>query len=163
MLRERFDEVLESLRVESARHYGGALITLGVFGSVGRGTPGPYSDIDALIIAEPLPTGRLSRVEQFAGVEDALGPALEAAWRAGCHTRLSPIFKTPTEVAAGSLLFLDMIDDIRLLIDRGDFFRQHLSSFAQRLAQLGARRIRRGSSWHWDLKPDYQPGEVFRL
>ena len=163
MLRERFEEVLESLRAESARHYGGALITLGVFGSVGRGTPGPYSDIDALIIAEPMPAGRLRRVEDFAGVEDALGPALESAARAGCHTTVSPVFKTPAEVAAGSLLFLDMIDDIRLLVDRGDFFRQHLSSFAQRLTQLGTRRIRRGSSWHWDLKPDYQRGEVFQL
>ena len=130
---------------------------------MGRGTPGPYSDTDVLLVAEPLPAGRLRRMEDFSAVEVELGPALEAAARAGCYTTVSPVFKTPAEVASGSLLFLDMIEDARLLIDRGAFFPQHLSAFAQRLSELGARRIRRGSSWHWDLKPDYERGEVFQL
>ena len=122
VLRERFKEALEALREETLRHYGDSLITVGVFGSVGRGTPGPYSDIDVLLVADPLPVGRLRRVSDFEAVEHALAPVLAAAARSGCHTALSPVFKTPAEVAAGSLLFLDMIDDIRLLYDRDDFF-----------------------------------------
>ena len=163
MLREQFDAVLDSLRREAVRHYGEALVTLGVFGSVGRGTPGPYSDIDVLIIVERLPAGRLSRVEGFAAIDHALTAALTSAARHGCHTTVSPVFKTPTEVAAGSLLFLDMIDDIRLLYDRDDFFSAYLESLARRLAQMGARRVRRGASWHWDLKPDYRRGEIIQL
>jgi hypothetical protein len=31
------------------------------------------------------------------------------------------------------------------------------------LHELGARRVRLGSAWYWDLKPDFKPGEVFDL
>ncbi|MDE0221451.1 MAG: hypothetical protein OXJ90_19435 [Spirochaetaceae bacterium] len=34
--------------------------------------------------------------------------------RRGCHATISPVIKTPAEAAAGSLLFLDMIEDLRL-------------------------------------------------
>ena len=56
-----------------------------------------------------------------------------------------------------------MIDDLCLLLDRDGFFRNHLDEFAARLRRLGARRIHRDGTWHWDLKPDYRPGEVFEL
>jgi len=40
---------------------------------------------------------------------------------------------------------------------------QKLERLRARLAVLGARRIRRGNAWYWDLKPDYRPGDVFSL
>jgi hypothetical protein len=73
------------------------------------------------------------------------------------------VFKTPAEVEAGSILFLDMIEDARLLVDRAGFLRAAFDEFARRLATLGARRVWRGSAWYWNLKPDYRPGEVFEL
>jgi hypothetical protein len=38
-----------------------------------------------------------------------------------------------------------------------------LNRLDHRLKQLGARRIRRGNAWYWDLKPDFKPGEIFEL
>jgi len=163
MLGDCFAEVVASLRNACVRHYGARLVTVGVFGSVGRGTPGPWSDVDALIIANDLPRGRGRRTRDFDAVEAAMGGVLATVARRGCHTTISPVIKTPAEASAGSPLFLDMIDDLRLLYDRDGFFRSHLDGFAARLRRLGARRIHRDGTWHWDLKPDYRPGEVFEL
>lgn len=143
--------------------YGERLVSLLVFGSVGRGTPRPDSDIDLLVVAEALPDGRMARVSEFTAVEASLAPALALAEARGVHTRLSPVFKTPTEADRGSPLFLDMVDDGRLLCDRGGFMATVLDQLRARMAELGSRRVWRGSAWYWDLKPDFQPGEVFRL
>jgi len=143
--------------------YGGRLVTLGVFGSVGRGTPNPFSDVDVLLVAEDLPRGRLARVDEFVREDEAMSDALEAASREGYHTFLSPVIKFPEEVHRGSLLFLDMLEDLVILYDRDGFFESHLARFKERLDELGARRIRRGNFWYRDLKPDYTPGEVIEL
>lgn len=162
-IRESFEVLLTALQDAALAHYGDRLVSLAVFGSVGRGTPRPDSDIDVLVIADHLPRGRVSRVSEFAAVEARLAPQMVLARQAALTPEWSPVIKTPDEVEIGSLLFLDMIEDARLLVDRGDFLRSALDRFASRLAALGARRKWRGSAWYWDLKPDYRPGEVFEL
>jgi uncharacterized protein len=163
MLREVFDTVLARLLVECRRHYGDRLVSLVVFGSVGRGTPRPDSDIDFLVVARDLPDGRMPRVDDYLAVERALKPVLDQARAGGACVELSPVFKTPEEARQGSLLFLDMIDDARFLQDSEDFFRDALAGFKARLDRLGARRIWMGNAWVWDLKPDYKPGDVFEI
>jgi hypothetical protein len=139
------------------------LASLVVFGSVGRGTAGPDSDLDLLIVASGLPDGRVSRVRDFISVEHTLGPDVIRARQLGWTVELSPVLKTPDEVEAGSPLFLDMVEDAMFLHDRDDFMRSALKALGIRLAALGARRIWRGNAWFWDLKPDYVPGEVFEI
>jgi hypothetical protein len=65
----------------------------------------------------------MPRVSDFEAVESRL-PEQD-------RHRLSPVFKTPQEVEAGSPLFLDMIADARLLFDRDGFFHQGSSGCAQ--------------------------------
>jgi predicted nucleotidyltransferase len=139
------------------QHYGPRLVSVAVFGSVGRGTPHPESDLDLLIVADDLPDGRLQRVAEFGAVEVALTPHLAEMRAAGLSPQVSPIFKTPDEAQRGSPLFLDMIEDARVLYDRGGFLQETLAQFKARLDRLGGRRIWRGNAWFWDLKPDYQP------
>jgi predicted nucleotidyltransferase len=85
-----FRAVFERLLPEICRAvqqvYGERLVTLAVFGSVGRGTPRPDSDIDLLVIADHLPPGRLRRVAEFEAVEAALAPNLAAAAARGVRT-----------------------------------------------------------------------------
>lgn len=158
-----YDELIGAASSACQRHYGDRLISVAVFGSVGRGTPSPDSDIDLLIVADPLPSGRVARSDEFAVVEHNLALTLSLAHKAGLHPTFSAVFKTRAEVAAGSPLFLDMIEDARIVFDRDGFLRAAFDAFAVRLAHLGARRIWRGEHWFWDLKPDYKPGEVFEL
>ena len=162
-LAARFDELLTALVAACQRHYGKRLVSLAVFGSVGRGTPRPDSDVDILIVAEDLPRGRVARMRDFAGIETDMGDTLGRLRFEGVATELSPVLKTPSEVAQGSPLFLDMLEDARLLVDQEGFLGQAFERMRARLAQLGARRIWRGNAWFWDLKPDYKPGEVFEL
>lgn len=139
------------------------MVALVIFGSVGRETPRSDSDIDFLLVVENLPNGRMARSAEFRVVESSLVPDLAELVKSGLHVELSPIFKSPAEVEQGSLLFLDMIYDARILYDRNNFFQGHLQEFLARLNRLGARRIWVGNAWYWDLKPDYQQGEVFEI
>ena len=145
------------------RHYGDRLVSLAVFGSVGRGTPRRDSDVDLLIVADPLPDGRLARADEFRDVDRALEPRQRDMRRAGFAALLSPVFKTPDEIRRGSPLLLDMTSDARCLYDRDAFLAESLATLRARLSALGARRIWRGNAWMWDLKPDLRPGEIFEL
>ena len=160
---EIFDRLLDRLVDACEEVYGDRLVSVVVFGSVGRGVMRADSDVDLLLVATGLPDGRLARVREFERVEAALAGDLEGAHRAGVATRLSPIFKTPEEVSAGSPLFLDMIDDGRHLVDRDGFFAAFLGKLKERLDRLGALKLRRGGGWVWDLKPTFRPGDVVEL
>jgi hypothetical protein len=144
-------------------HYGERLVSLALFGSAGRGTMRPDSDLDFLVVASPLPNGRMRRVEDFAPVESVLEPELRTKQSRGVYTYLSPIFKTPEEIVATSPILLDMTEDVRVLFDREGFLGRQLADLRARLRKLGARRVFSGDGWWWDLKPDFKDGEVFSI
>ena len=162
-MHEHVERLLVEVTERARRHYGPRLVSLVVFGSIGRGTPRPDSDVDLLLVAEKLPDGRMARVDEFAPVEQALAATVPDGRRQGFFNECSPVFKTPDEVLAGSPLLLDMVEDARVLVDRDAFFQAAINRLKERLARQGARRIWRGNAWLWDLKPDYQPGDVFEL
>jgi len=153
-----FAKVLDILLEEALRHYGDRLISIVVFGSVGRRAARPNSDVDVLLVIDPLPNGRMARMREFGPVEGAVRSRFQAAEPSMGAVDLSPVFKTPLEVQRGSLLFLDMVHDSVVLFDRGDFFARYLDELRARLDSMGARRIPYRGSWYWDLKDDLQPG-----
>jgi len=155
-----FYTLLDRLLEECTAFYGNNLTSLVVFGSVGRGTPTYYSDIDLLIIAKELPFGRIPRARQFDEVEKKLLRDFEQARIQGVHTRLSPIFRTEREMELGGLIFLDMVYDSKVLFDRSDFFKNYIGKLKEKLNSMKALRINRGDTWYWVLKPDLKPGEV---
>jgi len=159
-----FIPLIEALVAACHRHYGANLVSLAIFGSLGRGTAGPESDVDVLIVCRELPRGRLARVQDFAThVEPTVEPILRSLADQGIHTYLSPVFKTTDEIEAGSPLLLDMVEDALILYDDDQFLARRLRRLQERLAALGARRIWWGERWYWDLKPDYQVGEEFEV
>ena len=163
MLKERFKELEEKTLLAIKTFYGDRLVSVVIFGSVARETQNFHSDIDLLIIAHGLPDGRIKRVREFEAVEEKIGPLLKTLQGVGIDTGLSPILKTPAEAERGSPLFLDMVEDAKVLFDRGRFFSGILVKLRDRLKALGAKRVWRGNAWHWVLKPDFRPGEVFEL
>jgi len=163
LLKEYFDRVVETLAGEVAGYYGDRLISLAIFGSVARGTYRHDSDIDLLLVVDRLPRGRMKRIAEFMRIEERLGKILKDARKQGLFIELSPIIKGPDEVEAGSPLFLDMIEDIKVLYDKDCFLMNRLKRLKARLDKLGARRLWRGNAWYWDLKPDFKPGDVIEL
>jgi predicted nucleotidyltransferase len=163
MLSSVYETLLEDVRSACLAYYGSRLAGLAVFGSVARGTPRPDSDIDLLVVVDKLPRSRLARVAEFGPVEDALEQVLARARDQGVDTRLSPVFKTPDELEAGSLLLLDMTDQARLLHDRDGLLARRFERLRARLRELGSRRVSCKGGYYWLLKPDLEPGEVVRL
>ena len=160
---ERIDFALTKLAEACRRVYGDRLVSVVAFGSVGRGTINPYSDIDVLVIASELPRGRLRRVDEFREVEKLMQPALQKLASEGWNTTLSPVIKSPEEALRGSALFLDMTTDARILVDKDAFFESVLERLKRRLAELGAKKIPYKGGWYWDLKPDYKPGDIIEI
>ncbi|MDH7501799.1 MAG: nucleotidyltransferase domain-containing protein [Verrucomicrobiota bacterium] len=157
------ERLLTELKAACLNVYGESLVSLAVFGSVGRGTPRPDSDVDLLIVANSLPNGRLRRMESFRAVEGALQPVAAEFESKGLNLILSPVIRLPAEITAGSPLLLDLVDDARVLYDPNRFLCNTLADLRRRLDALHARRVWVGNAWWWDLKPDYQPGEVFTI
>ncbi len=163
MLKERFKQIESILIRETIYLYGDRLTSVVLFGSVARQTHRHDSDVDVLIIAKDLPEGRIKRIREFEQVEERLEPFLKELSREGINTYISAVIKTPEEAISGSPLFLDMVDDAKILFDRDDFFKKVIEKLKVRLNELGAKRIWRGDAWYWDLKPDYKPGDIFKI
>ena len=118
-LRATFAGLERALTAAALAHYGPRLVSLVLYGSAARGTMRHDSDLDLLVIAEALPQGRMARIREFGAVENTMQPALAAALASGVETELSAVIKSPAEAAAGSPLFLDMVEDARILHDSG--------------------------------------------
>jgi predicted nucleotidyltransferase len=94
-VKKQFEQLLPVLKSALQECYGGRLVAAVVFGSVGRGTPRNESDIDLLVVADPLPSGRMRRVDEFAAVKRALAsridPLLSAAYSPGLRRSSRPL------------------------------------------------------------------------
>lgn len=163
MLHETFEELLNDISTACKACYGDRLLSLAVYGSVARRTQRYDSDIDLLLVVHGLPDGRMPRVSEFERVERQLAAQLAEAATHGIHTRLSPVFRTPAELEAGSPLLLDMVEDARILFDRDATLASRLRRLRRRLQEYGARRIRKGGGYYWQIKPGFRPGDVIEL
>src|SRR5262249_41906107 len=116
-LQERFERILAAMLKATRERYGARLVAVAVYGSVGRGTMREDSDIDLLLVARDLPRGRFECVAEFKEVEERVAPLLRPAGPGAAFIELSPVFRTPDDLEAGGLLYLDMTEDARILFD----------------------------------------------
>jgi uncharacterized protein len=142
-----------------ASRLGSRLISIALFGSIARGSATEASDIDLLVVVEGLPRSLRDRRQILltewsrARARDGL-PAVE--WNL--------VVKTPEEARVHSPLYLDLVEDAILLIDRERFFESVLGTMRARMQQLGSRRVfMPDGTWYWDLKPDFRFGEVVEI
>lgn len=158
------DALFAALRAAVVAVYGERLTALAVFGSWARGTATPESDLDLLVVAQSLPPSRMKRVREFRPVEAATETDRGLVW--GPHRpaiELSPVLKTPAELAAGSPLYLDMTLWCVVLFDRDHLLGDYLAGLRARMKALGSTRKTFKGGVFWDYKPDFRPGEVVEL
>lgn len=163
MLKDTFELIVEAVVAACREVYDERLVAVALFGSVARGAMRPDSDIDLLVVVEPLPPGRRARQLEFELVDRRIEAVLAQARRAGVHTFVSPVLKTPEELRAGSFLHLDLPDEARLLWDPTGALRRYLDDLRARLTAMGARRVGSGAGAYWILKPDYRWGDRIEL
>lgn len=135
------------------------LISIVLFGSVARREARPTSDIDVLLVAEGLPRSLADRRRPFLEAWERVRVA-----RGLPHVEWNLIVKTPDEARFRSPLYLDIVEDGILILDRQGFFEAVLAGMRARMRELGSRRIHLpDGSWYWDLKPDFRWGDVVEI
>ncbi len=138
---------------------GPRLVSIVLFGSVARGDANDRSDVDVLVVAEGFPWSLRARREELLALYATVREA-----RSLPFVEWNLVTKTPEEARVNSPLYLDMVEDARLLFDRGDFFKGVLERLRERMRELGSRRVfLPDGSWYWDLKPGFRFGEDVRL
>jgi predicted nucleotidyltransferase len=141
------------------------VVSIVLYGSVARGTARPDSDVDVLLILREASTEYWKRLQPLLPIlmqlrHEPYWKQLEAQ---GVTPSLSLLVLSLEEAKENRYLYLDMIEEARILVDQEGFFQAKLLDMRQRLQELGARKVQRNGDWYWDLKPDLKPGEVVVL
>jgi uncharacterized protein len=142
--------------------FGRRLQSLALFGSWARGAGGPDSDIDLVVVADPLPATFHGRLEEIRPVVEAvLSAAHSGRRREGAPHLPQLVVLSGEELAAEPPLLLDLTQDARILFDPQGVLEGALDRLRGKLARLGSRRIRTPGGWqYWILKPGARAGEV---
>jgi predicted nucleotidyltransferase len=135
------------------------LESFAVYGSVARGSPSQYSDVDILLVSDSLEGSLASRIEKLCCVEEMLEEELRWLRGKGVYTSLSFYPLRRDEARRLPLLFLDLTEEAAILYDRNGFFENVLLELKEMLLKQGAKRVMVGRYWYWDLKPNYRFSE----
>jgi len=82
----------------------------------------------------------------------------------GSAPYFSYLILSKEEADENRYIYLDMVEDAKLLFDRAGFFAKRLRAVRNRLDELGSMRVQlEDGTWYWDLKPDLKAGESFVL
>lgn len=144
---------------------GDRVVSIVLYGSVARGTARPDSDVDLLLILREASAEYWKRLQPLLTILRELRK--EACWKKmeeqGMSPFLSLLVLSLEEAEENRYLYLDLVDEARILVDQKGFFQSKLESLRQRLQELGAQKVQRNGNWYWDLKPDLKPGEIVSL
>lgn len=154
---------LEKLLYELRAGFGeDKILSFALFGSVARGEASSESDVDILIVHREIdfdPVKELVKIF-FKLKEDA---EYERLRKQGLKLDPYPIFMTEKELWENPLILLDVLDHGIIIYDTG-VLKNRLEALKRRLKDLGSKKVYlKDGSWYWDLKPDWEPGEVVTL
>ncbi|MFX0163484.1 MAG: nucleotidyltransferase domain-containing protein, partial [Candidatus Hodarchaeota archaeon] len=141
-----------------------SLVSFALYGSIARGTAKPESDLDILLISDDFEGSIASRIDKLVKVENKVEEEIFWLMKHEIYPVVSfyPIRRVEAEQLP--LLFLDLIEDAKIIYDEDSFLRNLLNNLQAKLVTLGAKKVNLGDgSWYWDLKPDYKPMEVIDI
>lgn len=143
-----------SLLIEA---YGERLLAVVLFGSIARGTAGPLSDSDWLVVLRE--RGSQPREDHLGCAEAlaALQPMLAEARKHGINGEPQFHLRSAAEAEQGGPFFLDLCHDGRVVHDPDGWATEFLARYRQRLRDQGSVRVPWGDGWYWRLTPEVRP------
>lgn len=133
-----------------------------LFGSVARAEARPESDIDLLVVVARAAADTMPRFVRLLHALES-DPVATRLRHRGLRPDPYPVFMTAGDLEARPLILLDILDHGIVLYDSGPLG-DRMRRLRRRMDELGTRKVTHADgSWHWDLKPDWAPGEVVEL
>lgn len=165
-----YDESRRALIAELMRllreEFSDDLVSVVVFGSVGRNQANVTSDTDVLVVSSAFEKSMASRMARLVKVLERLENREPYAKmeEEGINTWVQFHPLTEDEAKINRAIYLDMTDDAIIVFDKDNLMKNVLENLGRKLRQMGAKRIfLEDGSWYWDLKPDIKRGEVVEL
>lgn len=144
---------------------GEQVVAIVLYGSVARGKASMESDIDLLLVLQEAPPVYWQRLQPLLPILRRLRK--QSCWNEvkarGLHPELNILVLSLEEADQNRHLYLDMIEEAHILVDKGGIFQSRLNLLQERLRELGARKVKRDGAWYWDIKPDLKPTETVAL
>ena len=145
--------------------YGARLKALTLFGSAARRDHSTDSDLDLLVVADPLPEAlgdRLAELEPLRGEWRRPASRNEGQDSGRYVPQFVPL--SPAELAAEPPILLDLTQDAAVLFDPARLLQGALDGLSRKLAARHARRIAPADGPpFWQLSPGARLGEVREL
>ncbi len=134
----------------------GDIVSVVLFGSVGRGDARPDSDVDMIVVIKKLPEGRYSR-------RKLLEPALNVAEKRGLTASFNCHIRSPDEAKKITVMYFDLPTDAKILFDKDGFFRGVIDQVKDRIDANGSVRKKWGNFYYWDLMPRGNADSTFEI
>lgn len=141
-----------------------SLVSLALFGSVARGDHKIESDIDLFITIEDNPKSRLERSNLI--LNKLIPLYTERAEKMQLNIELPElhtVLRDKEQVLEGGFLYLDLVSEAKILVDRDGFFKNHLEQFAKKMKEWGSQKFIESDGYYWIVKPGLLAGEVLDL
>ena len=146
-------ELLERLK----NVLGSKLISIAVFGSVGRGTDDEYSDLDMIIVVDEVYENMIDIRSKIVDVIHSI--KIKDSFLFDIDLYLYNI----CDASKFNMIYLDMTTDSIIVYDKNNFLRNILNRVVKLLRKLGSVKVVDGNTWFWILKPDLRLGEEIKL
>ncbi|WXG42334.1 MAG: nucleotidyltransferase domain-containing protein [Candidatus Freyarchaeum deiterrae] len=144
----------------SAR-FGEKLVSIVIFGSVARGEARRESDIDVLVVCEDFEKS-MRRTDKLVDIILQLWEEEKKAPEEQVWIEFYPL--RPEEAEKNRPIYLDMIEDGVIILDRNGFMENVLKRLEKRLKELGSKKVYLpDGSWYWILKPTIEMGEILEI
>ncbi len=137
---------------------GSRLISVGLFGSVARGSPSKTSDVDLYVVGDWKSLSRSERLDEIFPLLKMLDGERLRLLDDGITTDASVYPVSREEAVRFYSLHLDLSREGIILYDPTGFLSTAWSRLKVWLEKKGAERVQTGETWYWRLDPGLEVG-----
>ncbi len=138
--------------------FGSRLVSVGLFGSVARGSPSKTSDLDLYVVGDWKSASRSERLDEVFPYLKMLNDERLRLLNNGIATDASVYPVSREEAVRFHSLHLDLSSEGIVLYDPTGFLSTAWSRLKVWLEKKGAERVQTGETWYWRLDPGLKVG-----